>query len=59
LIFSFSAPGWQALPVNAALLWLQIACHLFAAFHLPIFHDFPSIQSEGRPARLVMVVTDF
>jgi len=58
-MFSFYVLGWQVLKVNAALLWLQIACHLFAGCHLPIRCDLPSIQIESRPARLVMVVSDF
>jgi hypothetical protein len=45
--------------VNTALLWLQTTCHLFTEVHLPIWRDLPSIQSESRPAGLVMVVTDF
>ena len=45
--------------VNRRLLWLQIACQLFAVFHLPSAPVLPSIQIESRPAGLVMAVTDF
>lgn len=45
--------------VKQSLLWLQAACQLFTAFHLPSARDLPSIQIESRPAELVMTVTDF
>jgi hypothetical protein len=45
--------------VNAALLSLQAACHLFTVFHLPSARVLPSILIESRPAGLVMAVTDF
>ena len=37
----------------------QVDCQLFTSPLLPISEVFPSILSESRPARLVMVVTDF
>ena len=45
--------------MNATLLWMQTTCHLFTKGYLPISRELPSIQSESRPAGLVMVVTDF
>jgi hypothetical protein len=37
----------------------QPECQLFVQSPLRIGRDFPSIQHESRPAKLVMVVTDF
>jgi len=44
----------QASLVNHTLLWLQAICQLFQPFHLPTAPNFPSIQTESRPAALVM-----
>jgi hypothetical protein len=55
----FSQVTGQAFHVNPELLWLQITCQLFVLLYLPFVRDLPSIQIESRPARLVMVVTDF
>jgi hypothetical protein len=37
----------------------QTECQLFVQSPLPSGRDFPRIRSESRPAKLVMVVTDF
>lgn len=44
---------------GAGLLWLQVVCQLFADSLLLCGRSSPSIQSESRPAGLVMTVTDF
>ena len=44
----------QAPLVNHTLLWLQAICQLFRPIHLPTAPNFPSIQTESRPAALVM-----
>ena len=38
---------------------LQTSCQLFLFSLLRILVRFPSIELESRPARLVLVVTDF
>ena len=37
----------------------QIECQLFVHCPLRIGRDLPRIRNESRPAKLVMVVTDF
>jgi hypothetical protein len=46
-------------PIPAYQSCWQIECQLFVWFPLRILRDLPRMRNESRPAKLVMVVTDF
>ena len=53
-----SVPTWFIPLTNYESCW-QIECQLFVQSPLRIGRDLPTMQNESRPAKLVMVVTDF